>query len=416
MKICIDAGHYGKYNRSPVNGEYYESDFSWKFSLLLKAELEKRGVTVITTRADKDKDMELTARGRKSSGCDLFLSIHSNACDDANADYPLACCCVSGTADVIGHELAEVVAKCMNSTGKARIWKRVGNGGADYYGVLRGAAAVGVPGVLLEHGFHTNLKNTNWLLNDANLQAMAEAEANKICEHFGVTAQCSATPTQSNTNGMFAYTAEQYIWKELTKFLTDEGTAGLMGNLKAESNLEPENLQNTFEKKLGYTDTSYTEAVDSGAYKNFENDGAGYGIAQWTYHTRKASLLEYAKSKGTSIGNLGMQVDFLIRELQTDYKVLYNTLKTTKDIKTASDSVLTQFERPADMGNEVKNKRYKFAKEIYDANHRKETVQNVVKTVETVENSNATEAKEIPVSMTINGVEYSGVLKPVKKV
>lgn len=50
--------------------------------------------------------------------------------------------------------------------------------------------------------------------------------------------------------------------------------AGLMGNLFAESGLSPKNLQNTYEKKLGFTDDSYTAAVDSGSYQNFVRDSA----------------------------------------------------------------------------------------------------------------------------------------------
>lgn len=49
IKICLDAGHYGKYNRSPVNGTYFESDMSWKLHLKLKSALEARGMEVITT-------------------------------------------------------------------------------------------------------------------------------------------------------------------------------------------------------------------------------------------------------------------------------------------------------------------------------------------------------------------------------
>ena len=42
-RICLDAGHYGKYNRSPVVKEYYESDMNWKLHLLLKKYLEGYG-------------------------------------------------------------------------------------------------------------------------------------------------------------------------------------------------------------------------------------------------------------------------------------------------------------------------------------------------------------------------------------
>ena len=60
-------------------------------------------------------------------------------------------------------------------------------------------------------------------------------------------------------------TNEQIIWKYLkSQGLTDAGVAGLMGNLYAESGLKPTNLQNTYEKKLGFTDASYTKAVDNG--------------------------------------------------------------------------------------------------------------------------------------------------------
>ena len=73
---------------------------------------------------------------------------------------------------------------------------------------------------------------------------------------------------------------EKIIWDYFKgKGLTDAGTAGLMGNLYAESGLNPKNLQNNFEKKLGFNDDTYTKAVDNGSYGNFIKDSAGYGLA-----------------------------------------------------------------------------------------------------------------------------------------
>ena len=100
-------------------------------------------------------------------------------------------------------------------------------------------------------------------------------------------------------------TNEEKIWNYLTAAgMNACGAAGTMGNLYAESGLIPTNLQNTCEKKLGYTDAAYTAAVDSGAYTNFAKDSAGYGRAQWTYHTRKAALLAFVKAAGKSVGDL----------------------------------------------------------------------------------------------------------------
>ena len=160
---------------------------------------------------------------------------------------------------------------------------------------------------------------------------------------------------------------EQKIWTTLLSCgFSKQGVAGLMGNLYAESMLNPKNLQNTFEKKLGYTDATYTTAVDNGTYKNFVYDAAGYGLAQWTYYTRKRALLQFAQSKKVSIGDLDMQLEFLVKELKESYVALYNYLKTATSVREASNMVLLKFEKPKDQSNAVKNTRSSYAQKYYD--------------------------------------------------
>ncbi len=193
MKICIDAGHYGKYNQSTVDKKYYESDMAWKLHLYLKKELEAYGFEVITTRPTQGKDLSLSARGRASAGCDLFLSIHSNAAATESPDYAVACCQIDDEttkiddiSQAIGRKLADTINVLMGSKGKAQLYKRMGNYNTDYYGVLRAAKEVGTPAVLLEHGFHTNRSNTAFLLKDNNLRKLATAEAQVIANYFGI--------------------------------------------------------------------------------------------------------------------------------------------------------------------------------------------------------------------------------------
>jgi len=153
-------------------------------------------------------------------------------------------------------------------------------------------------------------------------------------------------------------TNESKIWSFLkSKGLNDFGVAGLMGNLYAESGLNPKNLQNTHEKKLSYTDESYTAAVDNGKYNNFVFDSAGYGLAQWTYWSRKQALLKYVKAAKTSIGDLDAQLDFLYKELSENYTAVLKILKNATSVQEASDAVLTKYERPANQGASVKEKR-----------------------------------------------------------
>lgn len=161
---------------------------------------------------------------------------------------------------------------------------------------------------------------------------------------------------------------EQKIWSFLFgKIGNAYGVAGLMGNLNAESGLRPNNLQNTYEKSLGMSDDKYTAAVDNGSYTNFAKDSAGYGLAQWTYHTRKAALLAYAKSVGASIGSLDMQLNFLYKELSENYKTsVLAVLKSAKSVREASDIVLTKFERPANQSEAVKVKRAEYGRIYYN--------------------------------------------------
>lgn len=201
-KIMLDAGHYGKRNQSPVVPSYYESDMNWKLHLKLKTELEKYGFEVSTTRASQNIDRALVERGKSSKGYDLFLSIHSNACNSEKVDRPVGIYLVEdkkSTADEKSKEVAQLLAKVvrdvMKTNDAAQCYSRLndtdrdGDGKADdnYYGVLHGASLVGTPGVILEHSFHTNTKAAQWLLVESNLQKLAEAEAKALADYYGMT-------------------------------------------------------------------------------------------------------------------------------------------------------------------------------------------------------------------------------------
>ena len=190
MKICLDAGHYGKYNQSPADRRYFESDMTWKLHLLQKKYLEQYGIQVITTRSAQEDDRGLFDRGAASAGCDLFISDHSNAVGsgvDDRVDYPAAYCAIDGSADGIGMALAQCVEQVMGTAQKARIEHRRGSRG-DYYGVLRGATAVGTPGLILEHSFHTNTAIAAWLLDENHLERLARAQAAAIALYYNLSA------------------------------------------------------------------------------------------------------------------------------------------------------------------------------------------------------------------------------------
>ena len=210
-KICLDAGHVGsKYNQSPVVKTYYESAMVWALHLKLKAQLEARGFQVVTTRASIDTDLGVYERGTASKGCDVFISLHSNACGTESVDDPVVYRAYDNknNVDTLALKLAKKVGELMGTTQAGRTATRKNSSGGEYYGVLRGARAVGTPYyMLIEHSFHTNTKATKWLSKDANLDKLAVAEADILAEFFGME---SSTETEKTAiMGKAQVTAQQ---------------------------------------------------------------------------------------------------------------------------------------------------------------------------------------------------------------
>lgn len=209
-KVCLDAGHYGKYNQSPVLKTYYESDMTWKLHNYLADELKAWGIDVVKTRTSQDKDLELTARGRAAKGCNLFISLHSNAASSSTAKHAVGIFMRSNSRETydekskeFAQKMASIVANVMGTTYntycREYIGDRDGNGYQDdeWYGVLQGAKTVKVPGIILEHGFHTNLAQAKWLSVDANLKKLAVAEAAGIANYLGIKTKPGTTTTSN---------------------------------------------------------------------------------------------------------------------------------------------------------------------------------------------------------------------------
>lgn len=202
FKVHLDAGHYSKYNQSPVVKSYYESEMNWKLVNYLSDELTKRGIEVTKSRADINKDLGLYDRGYGAKGCDLFLSIHSNACGKEYVDYPVVYRGFDKTeADEFGLKLAKLIQSLMNTTQNGRTNTRLNSAGnGEYYGVLRGARAAGLTYYyIVEHSFHTNTKATNWLLNDNNLKELAKKEAELITSYFNIQVEEKKEETKPTT-------------------------------------------------------------------------------------------------------------------------------------------------------------------------------------------------------------------------
>lgn len=164
------------------------------------------------------------------------------------------------------------------------------------------------------------------------------------------------------------------MWDVLHEFgmTNDYAKAAMLAQFDGESGLRSMNLQQTSQEAFGETDESYTTKVDMGILTNFAQAQAGYGLCQWTWHTRKQGLLDRARAEGVSIGDMWLQLKYCWHELTTGYKSTLEKIQKATSVREASNVLLFEFEAPADQGQAQQDRRASYAQAYYDRFHVKE--------------------------------------------
>lgn len=297
--ICLDPGHAkDNYNAGVVPG-YYESAIVWKLTMYEKEYLESWGIKVRLTRTNINDDPDLIDRGKTAKGSDLFVSNHTNACATPGVKRAVAIYMTdrSGTtADDKSREFASIMAQTVdNSMGgighqtytKLSSRDRDGDGlkNDNYYAVLHGAFLAGVPGIIMEHGFHTNADICHWLMNDANLRKLALDCAKDMAAYVGVVEADDDVITASD----FKEKTREEVLAEIGDLLTeDQKESGILASVSgAQLILESGGLQtelaqnanNCFGMKASLSGNTWEGSVWDGSIytkKTSEWDGEKY--------------------------------------------------------------------------------------------------------------------------------------------
>ena len=181
--VCLDPGHGpGNVNASP-DGRYKEHQFCWDMYTRIRPLLEKRGVSVVCTRAE-DTVPTLTQRAETSNraGADCFVSIHSNAAGNSGwyDASGLEIYTSQGPMTAARNVLASALADAFRQAGVGVRSEPVKHQG---YTVLTKTDA---PAVLIEYGFHTSREDVELLLDTEYRDKLAQATAEGVCAWLGV--------------------------------------------------------------------------------------------------------------------------------------------------------------------------------------------------------------------------------------
>ena len=215
MIITIDPGHTRNTNAGVING-YYEGNAMYILAKYLLDELsEYQNTSVLITRGE-DENPTLAERGSLAvnSGSKIFISLHSNSVSNSEtAAYVCGFYSVKRPdTKILCGKLVSAVTNVMKETTDA--WNRgaltkKNTSGSDYYGVIRSSVAAnsGVEySFIIEHGFHSNKKECEFLMNNENLKKLAKAEADVLAEYFGMNKKANFSvsrieiPSNSNLN------------------------------------------------------------------------------------------------------------------------------------------------------------------------------------------------------------------------
>ena len=196
MRITLDPGH-GQFGNPGVLPGYYEGTRVFMLAQALKRELDSYEDTeVFITRNSIEDNPSLANRGGTAAknGSTLFISLHSNAASNPAAHGVSVFRSIKRPDSehlgrLLGTAVVETMKKHTDITYLRGVMTRTESFGGeiqDYYGVIRSSVKSDSVkySYIIEHGFHTNLTECEYMFSDEALQQIAEAEAEVIAAYF----------------------------------------------------------------------------------------------------------------------------------------------------------------------------------------------------------------------------------------
>ena len=275
IKIMLDPGHGAgsNFNRGSVIGN--EGDNNYKYSLVLKRELEKYGFY--------------------AQGYDVFISLHSNAASssvrgmeiygDINANNPQ-----------LMKNLCNNISRAIGTKNRGVRWRTRNPerfyvqdrspGGSNYYGVLYSNKAK--LGMLIEHVFHTNMQDCKLYVEKR--KEIAQATADTIAEFYGLK-KISRPQTKVKGVTKLELTKEQKdsVKNTVVTYLDEEYQKAYIIAQEHKALLAPCAFNYDFGRMVKSGDT----IIAVGGDHLGKIDGKSYGLTGYaTYHVKSTDKAE----------------------------------------------------------------------------------------------------------------------------
>lgn len=210
--VVIDPGHGGE-NEGTIENGFQEKSMTLVTAMAMYEELSCfEGITVYMTRTE-DKELSLKERAAYAASvqADFLFSIHYNASLNHNLFGSEVWISSQDTFNAYGYDFGCIWLKTMEEKGLflRGVKTRVNEKGLDYYGIIREAANLSIPAVILEH-CHVDEERDSVFCDSIEKQiAFGKADAHAVAEYFGL---------KSSSLGIdYSNTADKTIFSSQTK-------------------------------------------------------------------------------------------------------------------------------------------------------------------------------------------------------
>lgn len=167
---------------------------------------------------------------------------------------------------------------------------------------------------------------------------------------------------------------EQEIWDYIVgQYGNQYAAAALMGNSDYEMAFCSYRTEGDWAREPDGSypfSLEYTAKVDSGEvnradFSSAGPNGGGYGLFAWTSAGRKEGLYDLAVSRGVSVSDWQLQLDYAYQEIVERYHALYCILMTADNLRDATWAFGYYFEQPINFEASV-GRRVEIAQEYYN--------------------------------------------------
>lgn len=194
--VVIDPGHGGD-NRGTIENSHEEKFMNMITAQAMYEELcLYDDVEVYLTRTT-DQKLSLAERAAFAAekDADFLFSLHFNASENHEMFGSEVWVSSFAPYNSYGYQFGHEILSALQEQGLLirGIKTRLGDGGADYYGIIRESVALEIPAVIIEHCYVDEERDDSYCSSDEALRSLGRADAAAVARYLGLKSSVLGT-------------------------------------------------------------------------------------------------------------------------------------------------------------------------------------------------------------------------------